>query len=415
MNHTLKCFVCGKKYDPQERSLYECEKCGGSVKIIYNYEKVASTINIKTLEKRKGGLWKYKELLPVSDNSKTVTLGEGGTELHQCKRLARIIGVKRLYAKDETRNPTGTFKDRAATVGVSKALELGAKAIVIASDGNAGPATAAYAAKAGLRCCVFMPVITPIERIIQAQVYGAEVILVEGTVNDCIDVATEVGKHYAWHQLTTAIPLNPYQGEGSKTIAYEICEDLGWRVPDWVIVPVGGGGLLSANWKGFQEFFNLGLINKLPRIAGIQAEGCAPLVKAYEESRKPDEIENWGKPETLAITIGVPFPLDGATALTAIRKSKGAAVRVSDKEILRAERLLAENEGIFAEPAGAASLAGLMRLLEKGIIGKDEIIVFEVTGTGLKDLNSAIKTYEKPPCIKIKSKEVENVIKFLKK
>ncbi len=405
MNYILKCLTCGKKYD-------SCEKCKGGLEIIYDYDELAHKINTKILERRKIGVWKYKELLPMNDDSKIITLGEGGTKLHECKKLAEALSIEKIYAKDETRNPTGTYKDRPATVGVSKALEFGAKTVAIASDGNAGPATAAYAAKAGLRCYVFMPAVTPIERIVQVQMFGGKVILAKGTVSDCIDILTKVQDQYGWHQLTTAIPLNPYQAEGSKTIAYEICEDLEWNVPDWVVIPVGGGGLLTANWKGFKEFFKLGIIKKLPKVAAVQAKGCAPVVKAYNNDK--EKIENWGEPKTIAITIGVPYPLDGATALKAIRESKGTAVAVSDEEILRAEKLLAETEGIFAEPAGVASLAGTKKLIEKEIIGNEERVVFEVTGTGLKDLKSAVKMCGKPLCIKAKPEEVKTVIRFYK-
>ncbi|HDK26840.1 MAG TPA: threonine synthase [Candidatus Atribacteria bacterium] len=408
--YILKCFACGKEYNDHQKSIYRCKKCGGSLEIIYGYDELAHKINTKILEERKIGVWKYKELLPVRDDSKIITLGEGGTKLHKCERLAEVLGIKKLYAKDETRNPTGTYKDRPATVGISKALEFGAKTIAIASDGNAGPATAAYAAKAGLKCYVFMPSLTPIERIVQVQAFGGKVILIKGTVSDCIDILTEVQAYYGWYQLTTAIPSNPYQAEGSKTIAYEICEDLMWNIPNWVVIPVGGGGLLTANWKGFKEFFKLGIITKLPKIAAVQAEGCAPLVKAYNEDK--EKIEIWGKPKTIAITIGVPYPLDGTAALKAIRESKGIAVAVSDEEILKVEKLLAQTEGIFAEAAGVASLAGVKKLIGEGIINSEERVVFEVTGTGLKDLKSAMKTYEKPPCIEAKPKEVEDAVKF---
>lgn len=410
MKYILRCLACGEKYNNCEKSIYRCEKCGGSMEIIYDYDELIPKINTKILEKREPGVWKYKELLPLNDHSKIVALGEGGTKLHKCKRLAEVLALEELYAKDETRNPTGTFKDRPATVGVSKALELGATSVAIASDGNAGPATAAYAAKAGLKCYVFMPATTPMDRIVQVQMFGGKVILVKGTVSDCIDILTKVQDRYDWHQLTTAIPSNPYQAEGSKTIAYEICEDLGWSVPNWVVMPVGGGGLLTANWKGFKEFFKLGIIKKLPKIAAIQAKGCAPVVKAYGEDK--NEVESWEEPNSIAITIGVPYPLDGTTALKAIRESKGIAMAVSDKEILEAERLLAQTEGIFAEPAGVASLAGVKKLIEKEIIGNKEKVVFEVTGTGLKDFKSAMKMHEKPPCIKAEPKEVKTAIEF---
>jgi len=410
-SYVLKCFACGEKYNDLQKLMLRCEKCGGSLKIIYDYDKITQEINKEILKSRKPGVWKYKELLPLRDTSKIVSLGEGGTKLHKCERLANVLDIGELYAKDETRNPTGTFKDRPATVGISKALEFGIKTVAIASDGNAGPATAAYAAKAGLTCYVFMPIITPTERILQAEMFGGKVISVEGTISDCIDLLTEAQEQYGWYQLTTAIPVSPYQAEGPKTIAYEICEDLKWNIPDWVVIPVGGGGLLTANWKGFKEFFKLGFIKKLPKIAAVQAEGCAPLVKAYNKG-EIEEIKNWGMPESVAISIGVPFPLDGISALKAVKESEGTAMAVSDEEILKAEKLLAKTEGIFAEPAGIASLAGVRRLLQERVIKKGESVVFEVTGTGLKDFKSAKRMCEEPPCIKAKLREVEIALKF---
>jgi threonine synthase len=403
MKYVLRCSYCGEEYASKEQ-IYCCRRDGKRLEIVYFYDQLADFLDRATFEKRKPGVLKYAELLPLLDNSKIVSLGEGGTKLRRCDRLGKILRVKNLYAKDETSNPTGTYKDRQASVGISKALEFEAKGIVVASDGNAGPATAAYAAMAGLKCLVFMPDYTSPERITQTMMYGAKVIVVRGNINQCINLANEVQKEYNWHHLTTAGAVNPYQMEGSKTIAYEISEQLGWIVPDWVIVPVGGGGLLTANWKGFKEFFKLNLIDSLPKIVGVQACGCAPLVKAYQEKKKPDDIESWGKPiKTIAIPVAVPFPLDGPAAIAAIQESEGTAIAVSDEEILGAQKLLAKTETIIAEPAGVVSLAGTKKLLEEHVIDKDDNIVFEVTGTGFKDLGSVAKMFEKPPQIEPKA------------
>jgi threonine synthase len=344
------------------------------------------------------------------DNSNIISLGEGGTRLHKCDKLSKILGVNNLYAKDETSNPTGTFKDRPASVGISKALEFKVKIIVIASDANAAPATAAYATIAGMKCFAFLPHYMSRERITQTILYGGNVIIVNGDINQCIDLAIKVQKRYGWHHLTTATSVNPYQLEGSKTIAYEISEQLEWNVPNWVIVPVGGGGLLTANWKGFKEFFDLGLIDGLPKIVGVQASECAPLVKAYRENT---DIKRWEKkPNTIAIPIAVPLPLDGYTALAAIKESKGTAVAVSDEEILEAQKLLAKTEAIIAEPAGVVTLAGTKKLLEEGVIGKDDTITFEVTGTGFKDLGFITKTLKKPPQIEPGIKNLSEIFKL---
>ncbi|MFX0125547.1 MAG: threonine synthase [Candidatus Hodarchaeota archaeon] len=410
MKYVLRCSFCNEEYDSKEH-IYCCRKDQKRLEIVYFYEQLVDVIDKTTLEKRKSGVWKYAELLPVLDNSKIVSIGEGGTRLRRCDRLSEILGIKNLYAKDETSNPTGTFKDRPASVGVSKALEIKAETIVVASDGNVAPATAAYAMMAGVKCFVFVPNYMSPERITQTMMYGANVIVVKGDINQCIDLAIEIEKMYHWHHLTTAAAVNPYQMEGAKTIAYEISEQLGWTVPDWVIAPVGGGGILTANWKGFKEFFNLNLIDGLPKIGGIQASGCAPLVRAYREKRKPDEIKKWDKLQTIAIPIGVPFPLDGPTALAAIRESKGTAIAVSDKEIVEAQRLLAKTEAIIAEPAGAVTLAGTKKLKEEDVIGKDDITVFEVTGTGFKDLGFIATLLKKPP--EIEPKIDRNLISVL--
>jgi len=300
--------------------------------------------------------------------------------------------------KDETQNPTGTYKDRPAAMGVSKAIEIGSGKVIIASDGNAGPATAAYCARAGLKCFVLMPADTPVERNVQTILYGANLILIENsTVSDCIDLITDLSESYEWTHLTTAAAVNPYHFEGTKTIAFEIAEDLEWNTPDWVVMPAGGAGLSAAVWKGFLEIMEAGIITELPRILAVQAEGCAPLVKAFKEGKK--KVERWENPSTLAKAISVPFPLDGELALRAIRDSGGSAISVSDVEMVRAAGVMARLEGIFAEPTGAASVAGLAKALEEGIISKKESVVALVTGTGLKEITSFGKLLQSPKTI----------------
>lgn len=408
MDFYLKCSSCGEIHTPQER-VYNCKKCRGRLEVLYPYDRLASELSKKKLEGRNLGIWKYLELLPILDKTKIVSLGEGNTRLHKCDKLSNIIGVKNLYVKNETTNPTGSYKARPAAVGISRALELGADGVVVASDGNVAPATSAYAAHVGLRCCVFVPDYTYPTRIIQTAIYGAEVFVVRGDVNKCIDLATEVQQKYNWHHLSTVSSINPYQIEGSKTISYEICEQLGWVAPDWIIVPVGGGGLITSNWKGLKEFLNLGLIDNLPKMVGVQASGCAPFVKAYRGGK--DEIKKWeGKIDTIAVPIAVPYPLDGQTALTSIRSSGGTAVAVSDREILDAGNLLARTEAIIAEPAGVTSLAGLKKLLEEGTIDKSDNVVFEVTGTGLRELKTLQKYIKKPKLVEPKLEDVENAM-----
>jgi len=314
----------------------------------------------------KQGIWAFWRLLPVDNVSKAVSLGEGNTFLHRCDTLARQIGFRQLLIKDEGKNPTGSFKDRNAAVSVSKAVELGARSVAIASDGNAGPAVAAYAAKAKLPCFVFMPTITAPEKVAQAAVFGARVINIEGPglVNDCIDVIEALKEDFEWHHLTTAGPVNPYQLEGPKTIAYEIAIELEKQPPDWIAVPAGGGGLIVALFKAFMELDQLGLLKHMPRFLCVQASGCAPIVEAF---RQGTSVRRWRDPQSsVAIPILVPLPLEGEEVLQALHISQGAAVSITDEEILRAQRLLAEKEGVFASPAGVSAFAGAIKARRDG-------------------------------------------------
>lgn len=383
--YRLKCTHCGRIYSGSS-GVYQCAQCGSGLKVCYDYAEMAGRLTHAELASRPPGLWKYRELLPVEVGADVVTLNEGGTRLQRCSKVAELIGVADLYAKDETGNPTGTYKDRPAAIGTTVAQLIGAKMVAIASDGNAAPSVAAYAAKAGLRCFAFMPNTTPPERLIQVQMYGAPVITLDGSVNECIDLVEKGCRLYGWHHMSTAGPVNPYQREGSKTIAYEICEQLAWQAPDWVAAPVGGGGLLAALWQGFIELKALGLTNRLPRMLAAQAAGCAPLVRAFRAGDPPDKIRRWENPETVATTIEVPFPLDGAMALQAVRDSGGTAVDVEDSETLSMTRQLSSSEGILAEPTGAVSMAAVAKARSAGAVG-DGVIVSVVTGTGLKTLS----------------------------
>ncbi|MCL6558250.1 MAG: threonine synthase [Firmicutes bacterium] len=385
--YTIVCEKCGKNYGSNMNSIYNCATCSSALTIIYDYDTFRKKFTKNKFKKCLPGIWKYWELLPIKSPTIVVSLHEGGTRLHECNHLSSILRVSRLYVKDETGNPTGSYKDRPASVAVSKAVEFGAQILAIASDGNAGPSVAAYAAKAGLPCYVFMPTSTPNERLTQVWLYGATLVTIDGSVNECIDLVEKGRQKFGWHHMSTARAVNPYQREGSKTIAYEVCEQLDWNAPDWVAVPVGGGGLLSAIWQGFNELKALGLIERVPRMLGVQAAGCAPLVRAFNTASRPDAIERWKTPSTIATTIAVPFPLDGDLALKAIYDSNGAAVAVADSEILDMTRRLAAYEGICAEPTGAVSIAGIRSVIAAGIIRPDETVVCIVTGTGLKSLS----------------------------
>lgn len=392
----LRCRRCGMEYQLDEVE-FVCEKCGGPLDIFYLYEVVADKIGNgkETLKRRKGGVWKYLELLPLKHKRHMISLGEGGTKLLKCDKLGEKLGVGNLYVKDETTNPTGSFKDRTTCVSISKALEFGIKTVAMSSSGNAGASLAAYSAKAGIECYVFVPEKIPEVKLSQMLIFGAKVVTVEGMIDDATRLMFEACKENGWTSLDTTTKVNPYSLEGAKTISYEICEQLDWKSPQWVIVPVGSGNLFSATWKGFREFHEMGLIDDLPAMVMIQSDACYPLVKAYREKQKAEEIEPW-EGEIKTIALAERYPWEAHLSLKAIYESDGVAETVSDEEILAAEKLLASNEGVFAEPTGAASVAGLIKLVKAGVIEKDDVVVCEVTGSGLKDPLSALRACKAP-------------------
>jgi threonine synthase len=408
----LKCLRCGRKYAPS-KNLYVCDTCGGKLEIFYDYDAIVEEIDKRELSKRPMGIWKYSKFLPITDLKNIITLGEGGTPLIKAKNLAHELKIKHLWLKDETRNPTASFKDRPMSVGVSKAVEFGAKAVVTASSGNAATALAAYSAKAGIECYAFVPAGVSAAKLAQLSIYGAHVVKAapKGVGDPSYKLMRMAWERYGWHPVPSCGAFNPYHPEGAKTMSYEICEQLGWQAPDWVMVPVGAGTLLSGNARGYFEFERLGFINGVPHLAAIQAEGCAPLVKGFKENLSPYEIPTWENPRTIAGGLVDPYPWDADTAIPAIKKSGGTAETVSDGEILAAEKLLAKNEGIFAEPSGAAGLAGLRKLLDAGAVDRSDVVVIEITGSGLKDQRAATQLVEEPPTIEPELKQLERLLK----
>ena len=405
----LVCARCGEEHSPDEGVVF-CSKMDGRLDIYYNYDAVAEVLTREELSRRPFNLWRYIELLPVE--RPWVDLGAGGTPLLRARRLAERLGVRNLYLKDETRNPTWSFKDRPMAVGVAKGVELGVKTAVIASSGNAAAAMAAHAAAAGIEAVTFVPHFAGMGKVAQLQLYGAKVVRLrwEEDEDPTVRMMLEMVRRRGWYPCPSFGPFNAYQFEGNKTIAYETVEQLGWRAPDWVFVPVGGGGLLAGTWKGFVEFERLGLSEGLPKIAAVQSTGCAPLVRALERGSDPFDIEPWGMPHTVATGLEDPFPWDGDAAIRAVRESGGFGVAVPDELILEAQRLLASLEGIFAEPSGAAALAGLMEALERGLVDRDELIVVQVTGSGLKDPDVVSERMGTPPVIEPSVEEVERYL-----
>jgi threonine synthase len=340
------------------------------------------------------GLWTYLPLLPISDSRAIVSLGEGNTPLTWAVRLGDHLGIDALYLKDESRNPTGSFKDRMLAVGIARARELGKGVVAVQSSGNVAAAAAAYAAKAGLKAKIFLPRTTPEEKIIQIQMYGADIFRIDHTSPaDIFDLLLWACGEFDWYLVSTAAIYNPFTLEGAKTIAYEIAEQTGFDLPDWMIVPVGGGGNLGSLWRGFTDLRELGLVTRLPRMAGVQAAGCAPFVEAIRLGRTAQEALTWRWPkiETVAGAIADDVVFDAHIALPAVRESHGRAVAVTDEESLGMELALASTEGLFVEPASATVLAALQRLLDEGMIQRQDRVCCVLTGLGFKDMTSARK------------------------
>jgi threonine synthase len=387
-----ECINCGSRYAIDE-IVYFCKKCGDLLEIKYDHGELASALTKREWAIAPLSVWRYRDFMPINDFSKIVSLNEGGTGLHLCPRLGKHLGIRQLYVKNEGENPTGSFKDRGMTVGVTKAVELGVKSVICASTGNTSASLAAYAAKAGLQCSVLIPSgKIAYGKLAQAMIYGAKVVQVRGNFDQALDVVLKLSeKHRSIYLLNS---INPFRIEGQKSLAYEICDQLNQESPDRVVVPVGNAGNISAIWKGFTEFHKLGVVKMLPRMTGIQAVGAAPIAQAIKNGS--DEIVPVGKPETVATAIRIGAPVSWKKALNAIRDSHGTAETVTDAEILDAQKLLARVEGLFVEPASASSIAGLKKLAENGEIDSDERVVCVTTGHGLKDPDTAVQMSEKP-------------------
>jgi threonine synthase len=374
--YRLRCFNCHAEY-PTWKTDYHCEKCG-------NLLEVSFKISRRKIPWKSRGLsvWKYRELLPIDNDRFITTLSEGGTGLHHCPRLGREIGLKRLYVKNEGENPTGSFKDRGMTVALSKARELGKKRVVCASTGNTAASLAAYSARAGLKCIVIVPKgKVAAGKMLQVMIHGASIFQINGDFDEAMRaVVTLTEKRKEFYLMNS---LNPFRLEGQKTLAYEVYDQLEREVPDTLVLPVGNGGNISAIWKGFNEFRTLGIAKGRPRLIGVQAEGAAPIADAVKAKR--GRILPVTNPRTIASAIRIGSPVNWPKVLSAIEESDGAAETVSDKEILQAQKELASKEGIFVEPASAASIAGLRKSRESGKIDSSDLVVCVTTGHGLKD------------------------------
>ena len=358
--------------------------CGSPLLVRYDLKKATATLAKSSLQGRGATLWRYRELLPVQDDVNVISLGEGFTPLLEAKMLARELGLRQVWIKDEAQNPTGSFKDRGLCLAVSRAKELGVKKIAIPSAGNAGGSLAAYAARAGIEAHVFMPKDTPAANQIEARQYGARLTLVDGLINDCGRMIAERKTAEGWFDVSTL--KEPYRVEGKKTMGYEIAEQLNWRLPNVIIYPTGGGTGLIGMWKAFAELEEMGWIGReRPRMVSVQASGCAPIVRAFDEGK--ETAEPWQNAKTIASGLRVPQAVADFLMLRALRESHGTALSVSDDEMLEEIPRVGRAEGIFFCPEGAACVAALRRLSHQGWIQPaDEVLIFN-TASGLKYLD----------------------------
>lgn len=377
----IECSVCGQIHDPKQL-LTVCEKCGQMLVARYHLDRVAAALTKEDLQRRPPGMYRFRELTPLDDGEEPVTLGEGGTPLLSLARLGSHLGLPHLLAKDEGQNPTGTFKARGLGMAVTRARTLGAKGLMIPSAGNAGGAAAVYGARAGLPVAVVVPRDTPEAAVAEAVLAGARVFTIKGTIATAGKVVGKVAPALGWFDLSTL--REPYRLEGKKTMGLELAEQLDWSAPDLLIYPTGGGTGLVGIWKAYRELSELGWVkDRPPRFVAVQADGCAPVVKAWGE--KSPVTTPWEKPATNAPGLRVPSPFAGRQILQVLRETDGDAIAVSEGEIVEAQKLLALTEGIWTAPEAAAALAALLRLKDGGRLDRQSRIVLLLTGAGIKN------------------------------
>ncbi len=391
MHRTIKyqCARCGRAYD--DSSAPPNDGCGGRIDISLDLEAIREVLTREELGHRYGGLWKYFELMPVRQRRSIVTLGEGATPLVRARRLGGMLGLEHLWLKLETMNPSGSFKDRPICVGVTRALEDGADTVAVASSGNAAASMATYAARAGLQAVVFVPEDAPAAKLVHLRTLGGRVFRVR-KVKEGVDPTTTLLRaacnDLGWTPTPSFGPFNCFQFEGTKSLGYEIAEQMDWTTPDWILFPTGSGGLMAGTMKGLWEFQQMGLIDDLPRPVVVQPSGCAPIVRAFEEGQDPLDIAPWDSSDTVAGGLADPYPWDGDAALRYLKIGDGTAVTVTDESIRASLTLLAQTEGVFAEPSGVAALAAVDTLISDGTIDPSDTVVVPVTGTGFKDLDT---------------------------
>jgi threonine synthase len=379
----LRCLVCGTAYE--HGNLLTCPKCGiqGILDVKYDYDRAGQALTPSALSSRPLDHWRYRELLPISPGSHVPHLQVGWTPVYDVPRLAAVVGIKKLFLKDDGRNPTSSFKDRASSVGVVKAQEFGFNTIACASTGNAASSLAGMAAACGLRSVIFLPQRAPEPKVIQLLIFGATVVRVKGTYENAFDLCREACRKFGWYDRNGG--TNPFLVEGKKTAGLEIAEQFGPAIPDWVVVSVGDGCTIAGVGKGLEEMKRLGFIDRVPRLLGVQAEGARPMLNAFRSGKDLTPTAA----ETIADSIAVGTPRNWRRAIQQIKASHGDMIAVTDDQILDAMRLTAMLGGVFGEPAGVAGVAGLKKAIDDGIVPRNESAVVVITGNGLKDIQSA--------------------------
>jgi threonine synthase len=408
MKHVLgaRCISCGELWDAVP-DITTCPACGGLLDIEYDYPAIAKEVNHQVMANRsEQSMWRYMEYLPVLGKGTRPKLRVGWSPFYKADRLAQVLGLKELYIKDDGVNPTASLKDRASAMAVVKAEEAGAETIACSSTGNAASSLAGNAAAAGFPTYIFVPSRAPKGKVSQLMIFGAHVISVKSSYEDTFQLSQEAIEKYGWYNRNAAI--NPYLMEGKKTVALEIAEQLNWKMTDYVALSVGDGCTIAGVWKGFRDLYATGMIDRLPRLISVQAEGCCPLNKAIAEQKPWEPMEE----NTLADSIAVGVPRNATKALNAIRDSNGVVVNVSDQEILDAAKLLGKTCGVFGEPAGVTGTAGVKKAVELGLIPASASVVSIVTGNGLKDTPNAIKAAGEPVAIE---PDMEELLKVMDK
>jgi threonine synthase len=401
----LNCLVCGGIVP--YGNVFTCPDCGieGILDVQYDYDSIPNPQS--AIRNRQFNHWRYRELLPISPDISFPHLHVGWTPVYDVPRLAQAVGILKLFLKDDGRNPTNSFKDRASSVGVMKALEFGFKTIACASTGNAASSLAGMSASVGLRSFIFVPQRAPEPKVTQLLIFGATVIRVRGTYEQAFDLCREACEKFGWYNRNSG--TNPFLVEGKKTAGLEIAEQFGSAIPNWVVVSVGDGCTIGGIGKGLQEMKRLGFINRVPRLLGVQAEGSKPLMDAFFSGK--DLVPS--QPDTIADSIAVGTPRNWRRAIQQIKISDGTMIAVADEEILEAMRLTSRLGGVFGEPAGVAGVAGLKKAIEKGIVKPDESAVAVITGNGLKDIASAKKAVGQTIDIEPKLSTLEQNLKNL--